>query len=110
MKFALLSAALVLLAVPANAIRELHPGELVLEGTAAAIAELSDRAAVGLNGRLSSLFASDERLSTNRFLLHHVWSIQSLASFLRIETPVDLAEPFYPSIAAKYPAATCRNG
>ncbi len=93
------------LAVPASAVHELHPGELVLEATAAALPELSDRAAVGLNGRLSSLFASDERGSSNRFLLHHVWSLKGLASFLRIVTPLEPAQPFYPSIAAKYPAA-----
>lgn len=93
------------LEVPEGAIRELHPGEMVLEGSAAALPGLADRVALGLSGRLLSLFASDERRSTNRFLLHHVWSLPGLASFLRISTPVDPAEPSYPSIAAKYPAA-----
>jgi Ni,Fe-hydrogenase III large subunit len=57
-----------------------------------------------LKGRLSSLFASDERRSS-RFLLHQVWSLQELASFLRIVTPLDPGKLSYPSIAAKYPAA-----
>jgi Ni,Fe-hydrogenase III large subunit len=58
-----------------------------------------------LNGRLLSVFASDERRSTNRFLLHHVWSLPGVSSFLRLVTPIDPAGPSYPSIAAKYPAA-----
>ncbi len=91
--------------VPEGAVLELHPGEMILEGTAPTLPGLADRAALGLNGRLLSLFASDERQSTNRFLLHHVWSLPGLASFLRISTPVDPVEPSYPSIAAKYPAA-----
>ncbi|MGH9388936.1 MAG: NADH-quinone oxidoreductase subunit C, partial [Vicinamibacteria bacterium] len=93
------------LEVPEGAVQELHPGEMTLEGTASVLRGLADRVALGLNGRLLSLFASDERRSTNRFLLHHVWSLPGLASFLRISTPVDPAEPSYPSIAAKYPAA-----
>ena len=93
------------LEVPEGAVLELHPGEMLLEGTATALPGLADRAALALNGRLLSLFASDERRSTNRFLLHHVWSLPGLASFLRISTPVDPAKPSYPSISAKYPAA-----
>jgi Ni,Fe-hydrogenase III large subunit/Ni,Fe-hydrogenase III component G len=93
------------LEVPERTIRELHPGEMYLEGTAAALPGLADRTALTLNGRLLSVFASDERRSSNRFLLHHVWSLPGLSSFLRIVTPVDPAEPSYPSIAAKYPAA-----
>jgi Ni,Fe-hydrogenase III large subunit/Ni,Fe-hydrogenase III component G len=93
------------LAVPVSAVREQHPGELVLEGTAAGLPGLCDRAALGLNGRLSSLFASDERRPSDRFFLHHVWSLKRPASFLRLVTPIDPARPFFPSIAAKYPAA-----
>jgi Ni,Fe-hydrogenase III large subunit len=52
-----------------------------------------------------SLFASDERQATGRFLLHHIWSLPSLRTFLHIAAPVDPARPAYPSIAAKYPAA-----
>ena len=93
------------LEVPEGVVRELRPGEILVEGTATALPALADRAALGLNGRLLSLFASDERRSINRFLLHHVWSLPALASFLRIVTPVEPAVPSFPSIAAKYPAA-----
>ena len=43
------------------AVRELRAGEVLLEADAAALPALADRAAQGLDGRLMSLFASDER-------------------------------------------------
>jgi Ni,Fe-hydrogenase III large subunit/Ni,Fe-hydrogenase III component G len=88
------------------AVRERRGGELVLETDAAALPALADRTAQGLNGRLMSLFASDDRSTSGHFLLHHVWSLPKLASFLRIVTPVDAGQPGYPSIAAKFPAAS----
>jgi Ni,Fe-hydrogenase III large subunit/Ni,Fe-hydrogenase III component G len=93
------------LGVADRTVRELHPGEAVMDAGAAALPVLADRIVSGLGGRLISLFASDERTSTNRFLLHHVWSLPSRGTFLRIAAPIDPAEPSYPSIAAKYPAA-----
>lgn len=93
------------LEVADRAVRELHPGELVLDASAPALPGLADRATLGLDGRLMSLFASDERDTSGRFLLHHVWSLPRLRSFLHVSAPIDPAAPSYPSIAAKYPAA-----
>jgi Ni,Fe-hydrogenase III large subunit/Ni,Fe-hydrogenase III component G len=85
--------------------RELRAGELILDATTAALPALADRVVLALDGRLTSLFASDERRSTGRFLLHHVWSLPRLRTFLRIVAPVDPDSPSFPSIAAKHPAA-----
>ena len=88
-----------------GAVRQLHPGELVLDASAPALPGLADRATVGLDARLMSLFASDERETSGRLLLHHVWSLPRHGTFLHISAPVDPASPSYPSIAAKYPVA-----
>jgi Ni,Fe-hydrogenase III large subunit/Ni,Fe-hydrogenase III component G len=85
-------------------IRELRAGELTLEASPAALTAIADGVMERLNGRLLSLFVSDERSATGRFLLHHVWSLPALRSFLHLSTPVDPTASF-PSIAAKYPAA-----
>ena len=87
------------------AVRELRAGELTLEAKAAALPALADRVVLGLDGRLMSLFASDERHATGRFVVHHVWSLPRHRTFLHIAAPIDPATPSYPSIAAKYPAA-----
>ena len=87
------------------AVRELRAGELTLEAEAAALPALADRVVLGLDGRLMSLFASDERHATGRFVVHHVWSLPRHRTFLHIAAPIDPATPSYPSIAAKYPAA-----
>jgi Ni,Fe-hydrogenase III component G len=91
--------------VAGGAVRETHPGELLLETTTSALAGLADRIVTELSGRLMSLFASDERNATGRFLLHHVWFLQGQRSFLHLVAPVLPAAPSYPSIAAKYPVA-----
>ena len=93
------------LEAPAGAVRETRPGELLLETTAAALPEFADRITSHLSGRLMSLFASDERDATGQFLLHHVWFLPNLRSFLHLVAPVLPSEPSYPSIAAKYPVA-----
>ena len=93
------------LEVPDFTIRELHPVELVLEASAGALPALADRVALGLGGRLMSLFATDERRTANRYVVHHLWSLPNLQVFLRIFAAVDPAHPSYPSIAARYPAA-----
>jgi Ni,Fe-hydrogenase III large subunit/Ni,Fe-hydrogenase III component G len=93
------------LAAPEGAVRETRPGELLLETTAPALPGFADRITSDLSGRLMSLFASDEQDATGRFLLHHVWFLPNLRSFLHLVAPVLPAEPSYPSIAAKYPAA-----
>lgn len=91
--------------VPEGAVREGPPGELALDVNAQALPGLADRVSQALEGRLMSLFASDERDQTGQFRLHHVWSLPRLQSFLLLSAPIDPAAPSYPSIAAKYPAA-----
>ena len=93
------------LEVPEEAIRETRPGELLLETTPTALPGFADRITTCLSGRLMSLFASDERDATGRFLLHHLWFLPNLRAFLHLVAPVPPAEPSYPSIAAKYPVA-----
>jgi Ni,Fe-hydrogenase III large subunit/Ni,Fe-hydrogenase III component G len=86
-------------------VRETRPGELLLETTSSSFPDFSDRITDRLSGRLLSLFASDERAASGRFLVHHVWSLPNLRSFLQVVAPVLPSEPSYPSIAAKYPVA-----
>jgi Ni,Fe-hydrogenase III large subunit/Ni,Fe-hydrogenase III component G len=87
------------------AVREPHAGELILEADTEALPVLADRVMHAFGGRLMSLFASDERHASGRFLLHYIWSLAGLRKFLHITVPVDPAAPSYPSIAAKHPAA-----
>jgi Ni,Fe-hydrogenase III large subunit/Ni,Fe-hydrogenase III component G len=93
------------LEVPDFTVRELHPGELVVDVSASALPAVADRIAVDLGGRLMSLFAGDERQSANQFVVHQVWSLPGLRTFLQIAAGVNPAASSYPSIAAKYPAA-----
>ena len=93
------------LGVPDDAVRERRPGELILDTTADLLPALADRATSDLGARLMSLFASDDRAASGRFLVHHVWSLAGLRTFLHVSAPVDPGSPSYPSIAAKYPAA-----
>ena len=81
------------------------PASFCSRTTTSALPDFADRVTVGLSGRLLSLFASDERDVSGRFLLHHLWFLPGLRTFLRIAAPVLPAEPSYPSIAAKYPVA-----
>lgn len=93
------------LGVPESAVRECRPGELVVDTDVTQLRALSERAALGLKARLMSLFASDERQSTGRFLVHHLWSLPGLNTFLRLTAPIDPGAPSFPSIAARSPAA-----
>ncbi len=93
------------LGVADASIRERRPGELTLEVEARTLPDLADRVSAGLGGRLVSLFASDERSSLGRFVVHHVWSLAKERAFLHLAAPIDPATPTFPSIAAKYPAA-----
>jgi Ni,Fe-hydrogenase III large subunit/Ni,Fe-hydrogenase III component G len=93
------------LGIEAGALREPCAGEVLLESTASNLRALADHAAIDLNGRLVSLFASDERQTAGRFMLHHVWSLPALRTFLHVAAPIDPDAPSYPSIAKKYPAA-----
>jgi Ni,Fe-hydrogenase III large subunit/Ni,Fe-hydrogenase III component G len=87
------------------AVRVRRAGELVLETVPDMLPTLAQRAARGLDGRLMSLFASDEREADGHFLLHHVWSLPALRTFLHVTAPIDPKAPLYPSIAAGHPVA-----
>jgi len=91
--------------VPSHTVREGCPGELLLEVEAHDLPGLADHVSHDLQGRLLSLFASDDRAHTGQFRLHHVWSLPQLHTFLLVSAPVDPAAPSFPSIAAKHPAA-----
>ena len=91
--------------IPDRAISEPRGGELLVDADAAAFPALADQVVHTLDGRLTSLFASDERATRRRFVVHHVWSLPALGTFVRIAAPVDPAEPSFPSIAARHPAA-----
>jgi Ni,Fe-hydrogenase III large subunit len=93
------------LGVKASAIRCLRPEELVVEPALSEVPALADKAAAHLGARLVSLFASDQRVWNGRFLLHHVWSLPGLETFLRVSAGVDPLRAVFPSIAAKHPAA-----
>jgi Ni,Fe-hydrogenase III large subunit/Ni,Fe-hydrogenase III component G len=92
------------LGVPDGAVTERRPGELVMETGLQAVPALADRAAA-LSGRLVTLVATDERHTSGRFMLHHVWSLPQLRTFLEFTAPIDPASPSFPSIAAKHPSA-----
>jgi Ni,Fe-hydrogenase III large subunit/Ni,Fe-hydrogenase III component G len=87
------------------AVREVRPSELMLEADTASIPALADRVVSSLNGRLMSLFATDERTTAKKFFVHYVWSLPNLRTFFRIVTPVDPALLSFRSIAARHPAA-----
>jgi Ni,Fe-hydrogenase III large subunit/Ni,Fe-hydrogenase III component G len=91
--------------VEASAISVPRSAELVLAANASALPALADRAVLDLNGRLVSLFATDDRRATGAFHLHHVWSLPALQTFVRVVASLDGAAASFPSLAAKYPAA-----
>jgi Ni,Fe-hydrogenase III large subunit/Ni,Fe-hydrogenase III component G len=93
------------LGVREGTVEERRPGELVLAVSADHLPALADRAVAELGGRLATLFASDDRATSRRFSLHHVWSLPRLQTFVEITAPVDPARPSFPSIAARHPAA-----
>lgn len=86
-------------------IHERRPDELVLDTSPAALPSLADQAALALDGRLASLFATDERPADGRFVLHQVWSLPRLRCFLHLAAPIDPQRPSFPSITARHPAA-----
>jgi Ni,Fe-hydrogenase III large subunit/Ni,Fe-hydrogenase III component G len=93
------------LGVAPTVLRELRPGELTLEVRREELPARADAVATGLHGRLLSLFATDERETVGRFMVHHVWSLPALHTFLRISTLIDPDDLSFPSIAARHPAA-----
>jgi Ni,Fe-hydrogenase III large subunit/Ni,Fe-hydrogenase III component G len=88
-----------------EAVQDVRPGEVVVEPGSGELVALAERVVKNLDGRLASLFATDERASTGTFALHHVWSLPGLKTFLRARTTVDPARPQFPSIAGRHPAA-----
>jgi Ni,Fe-hydrogenase III large subunit/Ni,Fe-hydrogenase III component G len=86
-------------------VREPRGGELTLDVSPDALPTLADRVVLDLDGRLMSLFASDERHAKGAFAVHQVWSLPGHRIFLRITAPVDPTVASFPSIAAKYPSA-----
>jgi len=93
------------LGVPSWNVRERRPGELTFDASAAALPDVADRTAASLGGRLISLFATDERDTAGTFVVHQVWSLPGMRTFLRVSAAIDPAAASYPSIAAKHPAA-----
>ena len=93
------------LGVPDWSVREPRPGELTLDARLDALPALADRVVGGLDGRLMTLFATDERNAAGVFAVHHVWSLPRHRAFLRVTAAVDPAAPSFPSIAARYPSA-----
>lgn len=91
--------------VPEGAVRDHHPGELVVDVHPDAILDLTDRVSQQLGGRLLSLFATDDRARTGAFGVHQVWSLPQRQTFLRLSASIDPAAPSFPSIAQKHPAA-----
>ena len=88
-----------------EAVREARPQEWLVETTTAALPDLADRIVRELNGRLYSLFATDDREAAGHFTLHHLWLLPGRRTFLRLAAPINPAAPSYPSISARYPAA-----
>ena len=93
------------LGVGGGTVRELRPGELVLESPASQLPVLADLVVQHLGGRLSTLFGTDDRLTTGQFVVHHVWSLSAPRTFLRISAPVGPGSSSFPSIAAHQPVA-----
>jgi Ni,Fe-hydrogenase III large subunit/Ni,Fe-hydrogenase III component G len=93
------------LGIGADAVAELHPGEVAMATRPADLPTLADRLTSELGARLMSLFATDDRVEQGGYGLHHVWSLPRQHVFLRVTTPIDAASPSFPSIAAKHPAA-----
>lgn len=93
------------LGVADDRLRDHAPGEVVLDARAGDFPAIADAAVSQLQGRLLSLFATDERTTTGQFFVHHVWSLPALRTFLRVSAPVSPETPSFPSIAARYPAA-----
>jgi Ni,Fe-hydrogenase III large subunit/Ni,Fe-hydrogenase III component G len=79
-------------------------GELLIETHATALSGLADKTAA-LGGRLMSLFATDERSDTGRFVLRQVWSLPALHRFLHIAAPIEPEQAVFPSIAVTHPSA-----
>jgi Ni,Fe-hydrogenase III large subunit/Ni,Fe-hydrogenase III component G len=93
------------LAIPANSIRGPRSGELVADVELSALPGVADRLVSREGARLASLFATDERAWNAAYALHQIWFLRRHRTLLRVSTRVLPAQPSFPSIAAKHPAA-----
>lgn len=93
------------LQVAEHRVRMRRAEEATLEASTEDLPSIADAVVAGLDARLVSLFATDERASRGHFVVHHVWSLPKLATFLCVAAPVDSGAPSFPSIAATHPAA-----
>jgi Ni,Fe-hydrogenase III large subunit/Ni,Fe-hydrogenase III component G len=91
--------------VPGSAVREPRPGELRADVEPSALRDVADRLVSRVGARLASLFATDEREWSAAYALHQVWFLPRRRVFVRVSTRVDPANPRFPSIAARHPAA-----
>ena len=55
--------------------------EVTMEVSLEELPLIADAVVASLNGRLLSLFGSDERRRRGRFVVHHVWSVPALRTF-----------------------------
>jgi len=69
-------------------VHEPRPGEVAIEVRAEDLPAYADAAVAGLDARLLSLFAADERATRGRFVVRQVWSLPRLGTFLCISAPV----------------------
>jgi Ni,Fe-hydrogenase III large subunit/Ni,Fe-hydrogenase III component G len=83
---------------------EPRPGELRAQVALAELPRLADRLAQAHSARLFSLFATDDRVTRGSFGVHQVWLVPG-RRFVHLSACVDPAQPRFPSIAARHPAA-----
>jgi Ni,Fe-hydrogenase III large subunit/Ni,Fe-hydrogenase III component G len=93
------------LGIPADSLREHRPGEIAVDLAPERLPDVADRLAASLGARLASLFATDERGLRAAFALHQIWLLPRHRTFVRVSARIDPAQPRFPSIAAKHPAA-----
>jgi Ni,Fe-hydrogenase III large subunit/Ni,Fe-hydrogenase III component G len=93
------------LGVAPGAVQVRRDGEWVLEVAPALLPSVADALVGGLDARLLTLFATDERRERGRFVVHQIWSLRAAHAFLHIAAPVDPQDGTFPSIAHAHPAA-----
>jgi Ni,Fe-hydrogenase III large subunit/Ni,Fe-hydrogenase III component G len=93
------------LGLPAGAVRQPRPGELRVDVGLDDLPATADALVSAEQARLASLFVTDEREWAPVYALHQVWSLPRRQAFLRVTARIDPAQPRFPSIAARHPAA-----
>lgn len=91
--------------VAEDRIRSGRAGEAAIEVAPAELPSIADAAVGTLHARLLSLLGVDDRARRGCFVVHHVWSLPRLDTFLCVSAPVDPVRRSFPSIAARHPAA-----